>query len=171
MVKNTIGGKKGKMLSNKRSGNGGEKKIRLSLNENEIYVCVTKVFGGGLFEVVDNNNEKYTAHLRGKMKGTNKRHNFVSLFSMLLVGLRSDLSDSSICDILFVYDDNDVHYLSLLSSLSISNIIYFHQNHDFSNKHNHSDLFSNNISDIAVLDSNIDQNISDLDISIDFNDI
>jgi len=169
MVKNTIGGKKGKMLSNKRSGNGGEKKIRLSLNENEIYVCVTKVFGGGLFEVVDNDNGKYTAHLRGKMKGTNKRHNFVSLFSMLLVGLRSDLSDSSVCDILFVYDDNDIHYLSLLSSLSISNIIYFHNNHDFSNKN--SDLFSNNISEIGI-SQNISQNISDnLDISIDFNDI
>jgi hypothetical protein len=137
-------------------------------------VCVTKVFGGGLFEVVDNDNHIYRAHLRGKMKGTNKRHNFVSLFSILLVGLRSDISDSSICDILFVYDENDIHFLSLISSISISNILYFHNNHDFSNKLYHSDLFSNNISDpnISISQTISDPNISeDVDISIDFNDI
>lgn len=130
MVKNTIGGKKGKMLANKRVG-GGEKKIKISENEDEIYVCVSKVFGSGMFEVIDNENKTYRAQLRGKMKGPNKRHNFVTLFSMLLVGKRSDLSDSNICDILFVYDDHDVLSLSLLPN--ISNLIYFHKNHSFCN--------------------------------------
>ena len=85
MVKNTIGGKKGKMLANKRSGvNSGNNKMRLSLNEDEIFVCVSKVFGGGMFEAIDNDGKKYKVCLRGKMKGPNKRHNFVSLFSILL---------------------------------------------------------------------------------------
>jgi len=79
-----------------------------------------------------------------------------------LVGLRSDFSDASICDILFVYDDNDIHYLSLVSS-SISNILYFHNNHDFSNKH--SDLFSQEISVIG----HVDNVVTNDDVVIDFN--
>lgn len=176
MVKNTIGGKKGKMLANKRSGSGGDKKLRLSLNVDEIYVCVSKVFGGGIFEVIDNDGEKFKAHLRGKMKGPNKRHNFVSLFSILLVGKRSDLSDSVNCDVLFVYDDHDVLSLSLLPYLNLGNLISFHHNHslDFEpNKNN--DLFSN-IEEVKVKgenNSNSDTDFKDeIEIAdFDFNDI
>jgi len=149
MVKNTIGGKRGKMMANKRVGGGGDKKLRLSMNEDEIYVCVSKVFGGGMFEVIDNNNEKYKGVLRGKMKGPNKRHNFVTLFSILLVGKRSDLSESDICDVLFVYDDHDVLSLSLLPYLNISNILSFHRNHVFSTTSD--DLFN-----ISIVDKNVD---------------
>lgn len=131
MVKNTIGGKKGKMLANKRSGSsvGANSKLTLSSHPDEIFVCVSKVFGGGIFEVIDNQFNIFKAHLRGKMRGHNKRHNFVSLFSILLVGIRSDLSSSNDCDILFVYDDHDILSLSLLPNLNISNILHFHFNH------------------------------------------
>ena len=153
MVKNTIGGKKGKMLSNKRSGSGGEKQLRLSMENDEIFVCVSKTYGGGLFEVIDNENNTYKAHLRGKMKGHNKRHNFVSLFSILLVGKRSDLSNSKDCDILFVYDDHDILSLSVLPNLNIRNLLSFHQNHGIlSNSSNNNDLFSHaNSSQVDVL--------------------
>jgi hypothetical protein len=153
MVKNTIGGKKGKMLANKRSGSGGDKKLRLSMNIDEIYVCVSKVFGSGMFEVIDNNGKEYKAHLRGKMKGPNKRHNFVSLFSFLLVGLRSDLSDSTNCDILFVYDDHDVLSLSLLPNLNLANLINFHHNHCF-NQNNTNDLFGVILNESVIMDNN-----------------
>jgi len=174
MVKNTIGGKKGKMLSNKRSGvSSGNNKIRLSLNEDEIYVCVSKVFGGGIFEAINNENESYNVYLRGKMKGPNKRHNFVSLFSILLVGKRSDLSDSRNCDILFVYDSNDIHFLSLLPNLNIANILSFHNNHCLDNKQNNNDdLFTNigdNLVDKVGMDIDMDVKI-DNDL-VDFNDI
>lgn len=173
MVKNTIGGKRGKMMANKRVGNGGgDKKLRLSMNENEIYVCVSKTFGGGMFEVIDNDGEKYRAILRGKMKGPNKRHNFVTLFSILLVGIRSDLSDSSICDILFVFDDHDILSLSLLPNLNLKNIIYFHQNHGISDGKQHNDLFQ--IDSITIHNSVIITN-NDKDTEMienfDFNDI
>lgn len=140
MVKNTIGGKKGKMLANKKSGNsaGANSKLTLSSHPDEIFVCVSKVFGGGIFEVIDNNGKLLKAYLRGKMKGHNKRHNYVTLFSILLVGIRPDLSASVICDILFVYDDHDVHSLSLLPNLSIHNILHFHLNHSFTDSHSHS---------------------------------
>ena len=128
MVKNTVGGKKGKMMANKRSGGGGSGgKVRLSECEEEIYVCVTKVCGGGVFMVLDNNKNEYQAFLRGKMKGPNKRHNFVSLFSILLVGIRLDSSEHNKCDILFVYDSNDIHYLSLLPHIQLHHIIQFSQ--------------------------------------------
>jgi len=176
MVKNTIGGKKGKMMANKRIGNGGgEKKIRLSMNEDEIYVCVSKTFGGGIFQVIDNDNNQYHAVLRGKMKGPNKRHNFVSLFSFLLVGKRSDLSDSNICDILFVYDDNDILSLSLLPHLSLHNLLSFHHNHGIFNQNNTNttDLFSiSNTSQVDVL-QHTDIGLIDKDEAegFDFNEI
>jgi hypothetical protein len=172
MVKNTIGGKKGKMLANKRSGStsggaGGNHKLVLSSHPDEFYVCVSKVFGGGIFEVVDNNNVIFKAHLRGKMKGHNKRHNFISLFSILLVGIRSDLSSSNICDILFVYDDHDILSLSLLPNISFANILHFHLNHSF----NHFHIDYHPISDIHIpiseavqQDPNQDPN-PDLDLS------
>ena len=174
MVKNTIGGKKGKMLANKRSGSGsGDKKLRLSMNIDEIYLCVSKVFGYGMFEVIDNNGKEYKAHLRGKMKGPNKRHNFVSLFSFLLVGLRSDLSDSTNCDILFVYDDHDVLSLSLLPNLNLANLISFHHNHSFNQK-NSNDLFGVIQNESVIMDNNVHDSL-DIDITdsdfIDFNDI
>jgi len=173
MVKNTIGGKKGKMLANKRSGiSSGNNKMRLSLNEDEIYVCVSKVFGGGMFEAIDNDNEKYKVCLRGKMKGPNKRHNFVSLFSVLLVGKRSDLSDASFCDILFVYDSNDIMFLSLLPNLNLDNLISFHNNHSISEKNNNDHLFSNmdSSSDVVNVCNNVDLD-KNIDPDIDFNDI
>ena len=180
MVKNTIGGKRGKMMANKRVGNGGgEKKLRLSMNENERYVCVSKTFGGGMFEVMDNEGQVFRAILRGKMKGPNKRHNFVSLFSILLVGLRSDLSDSSICDILFVFDDHDILSLSLLPNLHLNNILHFHHNHSFlsggfSSNNGSNDIFLNiNEANDSILDTIITNNDKDTEIidNFDFNDI
>ena len=172
MVKNTIGGKKGKMLANKRmAGNGGNNKMRLSLNEYEIYVCVSKTFGGGMFEVINNEGKIYRAILRGKMKGPNKRHNFVSLFSILLIGIRSDLSDSNDCDILFVYDDHDILSLSLLPNLHFQNILSFHMNQGVSNFQN--DLFIQNDdhnNHIDIKDDNHNHLLNEnIETQIDFN--
>jgi len=163
MVKNTVGGKKGKMMANKigngggggsGSGSGGGGNIRLiEVPDIEMFVCVTKVFGGGLFEVIDNNANTYRAFLRGKMKGHNKRHNLVSLFSILLVAKRID-TDPSKCDILFVYDSHDIQFLTLNPTLNITHLLSIHNNHftDFDNNYNnnnnydnHNILFNNNI--------------------------
>lgn len=182
MVKNTIGGKKGKMMANKRMGGndgGGYSKLRLSQNEDEIYVCVSKVFGGGMFEALNNDGDKFRVILRGKMKGQNKRHNFVSLFSFLLIGKRTDLSQSNnaLCDILFLYDSNDILALSLLPNISLHNIISFHHNHSFSigSASDSNDLFSNTTTPLPTL-SNLDIDINiepntHTDTHIDFNDI
>jgi hypothetical protein len=184
MVKNTIGGKKGKMQANKNGGGGGGgRKDQLRLIEVpgiEIFVCVTKVFGGGLFEVIDNDGNIYRAFLRGRMKGHNKRHNLVSLFSILLVALRID-TDPTKSDILFVYDSHDIQFLALIPSLNISHLLSIHSNQLFNNTntstssndllHFSNDTISNSISiPNTSSDSNIhtDTDTDNLDIDIDF---
>jgi hypothetical protein len=152
MVKNTVGGKKGKTYASKNVGGGGSSsaKLRVSMNPSEVYVCVTKVLGSGMFEVVDNNNQVYKAILRGKMKGPNKRFNLVSLFSFLLVGLRDDLSKTVFCDILFVYESNDIRAISIIPNSNISNLVHLHHSHSFpdSNSIQHDSLFDHHSSDI-----------------------
>ena len=153
MVKNTVGGKKGKMMANK-NGNGiggGSGQLRLvEFPGIEVIVCVIKVFGGGLFEVIDNENNSYKAFLRGKMKGHNKRHNLVALFSIILVAKRVD-TDPKKCDILFVYDSHDIQFLALNPTLNIHNLLSFHNNHctaSSDNNNNDTDgIIFNNLED------------------------
>jgi len=184
MVKNTVGGKKGKMMANKNGGRGGGGGgggggLRMiEFPEMELMVCVTKVFGGGLFEVVDNNGVKYMAFLRGKMRGHNKRHNLVSLFSILLVGKRID-TDPTKCDILFVYDASDIQFLALNPQLNISNLLFLHNNHFIDNTGNSNttddDLFlfntnnTNSNNNNNHTNSKMEEVISDLDLDLDFN--
>ena len=182
MVKNTIGGKKGKMQANKNGGGGGGRKDQLRLIEVpgiEILVCVTKVFGGGLFEVVDNDGQIYRAFLRGRMKGHNKRHNLVSLFSILLVALRID-TDPTKSDILFVYDSHDIQFLALIPTLNISHLLSIHSNQLFNTTttSTSNDIlhFSNDTHTISNIDSNIDSHVhnnidlhNNIDTELDFN--
>ena len=116
----------------------------ISTNEWEIYVMVNKIFGGGIFEVMDQNKKIYKAYLRGKMKGSNKRHNLVSIDSILLVGIRPDFSDKSIVDILFVYDNIQIQILSLNSDFPI---YLFHKHHLNLNTFQSNDLFQFNNTD------------------------
>jgi len=156
MVKNTIGGKKGKMLSKKHHVTNNSS-FPISTDEGMIYVCVMKVFGGGVFEVVDNDNVKYKAYLRGKMKGSNKRHNLVSMNSILLVGIRSDLSDKNSVDILFVYENHHIQTLSLNSHFPISLLSYLQgTNTNTNNNKNTDSLYTDSFvfSDNIITDTN-----------------
>lgn len=183
MVKNTVGGKKGKMMANKNGNGSGSKQLRIvEVPGIEIMVCVTKVFGGGLFEVMDNDGITYRAFLRGKMKGHNKRHNLVALFSIILVAKRID-TDPTKCDILFVYDSHDIQYLALNPTLKIHNLLSFHNNHflnttttDNTNNTDADDIIFNNFDggnvnkDISSSRSNIvGQDDDDDENNIDFN--
>ena len=168
MVKNTIGGKKGKMLSKKHHATNNSS-FPISMDEDEIYVCVVKVFGGGVFEVVNKDNVKYKAYLRGKMKGSNKRHNLVSMNSILLVGIRSDLSDKYSVDILFVYDNHHIQTLSLNSQFPISLLSYLQgtcTNTNMDSQITDSFVFSDN--NITDQNSSKDSN-NNIDIDIDIN--
>ena len=145
MVKNTIGGKRGKSMASK-SIPLQKSFLRLSEDPLEMYGCVTKINGGGMFNILMNNGDNYLGHLRGKMKGPSKRTNFVSLYSIVLVGLRDWETTKKNCDIISIYSPQDILSLSQLPHLHIHNLLNIHHNQSLSfHNHHHSnndDLFN-----------------------------
>jgi hypothetical protein len=111
MVKNTTGGSKSKGLARKNFVKGSSN-LRVSEDEAEIYVQVTKVLGGPMCHVVDLKGNQMLCHIRGKFRGRGKRDNFISATTWLLVGLRDwegeKKKDKLLnCDVIEVYSDSD----------------------------------------------------------------
>ena len=90
MVKNTGGGNKAKGQARKyaNSDKKDTKKLRVSEDPLEIYSQVEKVLGGGMYNVICIDGKSRLCHSAGKFRGRNKKDNFVSLGTWLLVGLR-----------------------------------------------------------------------------------
>jgi initiation factor 1A len=114
MVKNT-GGNKTKGQARKFV-NTNDKKDTKTLRESEdpleIYCQVEKVLGNGMYNVVCMDGKTRLCHSAGKFRGRNKKDNFVSLGTWLLVGLREYESGGNNkklqnCDLLEVYNDNE----------------------------------------------------------------
>jgi initiation factor 1A len=112
MVKNT-GGNKTKGQARKFV-NTNDKKDTKTLRESEdpfeIYCQVEKVLGNGMYNVVCMDGKTRLCHSAGKFRGRNKKDNFVSLGTWLLVGLREYESGGNNkklqnCDLLEVYND------------------------------------------------------------------
>ena len=169
MVKNTVGGKKGKSMANKGSSSGDSDRIRFSQNEFELYACVTKVFGSGMFEVTTNDNKTYVAYIRGKMKGPHKRNNFISLYNMVLVGLRPWESIHKNVDILFIFSSNHIHTLQNIPNLNLNNILNLHFNHTTQSDNTNNDLFSYNNSDNIPPQTTMVEDASDEEVQEEFN--
>ena len=112
MVKNTAGGNKAKGFARKNFVKGSSA-IRVSDNDSEVYVQVTKILGGPMCHVVDLDGKTMLCHIRGKFRGRNKRSNFIGPSTWLLVGLRewekADLQKNKLlnCDVIEVYSDSD----------------------------------------------------------------
>lgn len=112
MVKNTGGNKtKGQARKFIQSENKKESKtLRESEDELEIYAQVEKVLGGGMYNVICIDGKNRLCHSAGKFRGRNKKDNFVSLGTWLLIGLRNYEAGRSNkklenCDLLEVYND------------------------------------------------------------------
>ena len=114
MVKNT-GGNKTKGQARKFVNSNDKKdtkKLRESEDPLEIYAHVEKVLGNGLYNVICIDGKNRLCHSCGKFKGRNKKDNFVSLGTWLLIGLREYESGGNNkklqnCDLLEVYNDNE----------------------------------------------------------------
>jgi translation initiation factor IF-1 len=111
MVKNTQGGSKAKGFARKNFVKGNAA-LRLSEDESEVYVQVTKMLGGALCHVINTTGENLLCHIRGKFRGRGKRDNFISLGTWLLVGMREWEKEASKgkllnCDLIEVYTDTD----------------------------------------------------------------
>lgn len=119
MVKN-YGGNKSKKQGRKHIQEALERsqeKTRLKRveEENEIYMAVTKMLGGSICEVMNNEEKKYHCIIRRNFRGRHKRDNMVSVGNWVLVGLRSWETQSSgipKCDMLEVYNNTaDIQYI------------------------------------------------------------
>ena len=111
MVKNTTGGNKSKGFARKNFAKK-DNSLRTSQDEAEVYVQVTKIYGGPMCEVITLNDKKMLCHIRGKFRGRGKRDNFIGNGTWLLVGLREwekePLPGKLLnCDVIEVYSDND----------------------------------------------------------------
>jgi len=123
MVKNTTGGSGHKSQARKLVVSGKPNQIRLSLNDSEKYARVSKMFGNGMCLVLTDDGIELNCHIRGKFRGRNKKNNLVSPSSFLLVGLREWENPIKNCDLLYLYEHDDlpllppnlIHPLSLLS--------------------------------------------------------
>ena len=110
MVKNNNGGyHKGNA---RKDSIGRSNKTRLSIDPSELYAKVTKLFGGNRCEVFTHTGLTLSCVIRGKFSGKFKHSNLISVNSFVLVGIHDWASDKSTCDLLHVYQINDLHSLS-----------------------------------------------------------
>ena len=165
MVKNTSGGSKHKGMARKLVNAPVSNKIRCSEDEDECYAKVTKMLGNGMCHVTllhkDVIHDNIVCHIRGKFRSRNKKSNLVAVGGVVLVGIRSWTSNLDACDLLCIYNDNQISSLNLPSSLL--------QNNHFSQPIDNDISFDNHISNSYF--NNIDSTISFNDNDIDLDDI
>jgi len=129
MVKNTKGGKGAKSLARKNESFTSSDKLQLSSCELEKYACVTKMFGNGMCEITTNDNEILVGHIRGAFRGRQKHKNWVTNYCVVLVGMREWEEKRKNCDILCIYDDNQVEQLKNMPNVNIKNIVQLKNSH------------------------------------------
>ena len=122
MVKNTTGGSGHKSQARKLVSSGKSNRIRLSENEFERYAYVTKMLGNGMCYVLTDAGATLTCHIRGKFRSRNKKNNMVTPMSILLVGIRDWESEQKNCDMLELYDQEDVRQLRANPAVDLSTL-------------------------------------------------
>ena len=121
MGKNINGGNKNKKFARKQVNSGQSNKLRLSDNEYEKYAIVIRISGGSICRIRINGIEnELICHIRGKYRGRNKNSNLISSGTILLVGMRPDMSSKNECDLLYVYDGNEVEQLLKYPDININ---------------------------------------------------
>jgi len=122
MVKNTTGGSGHKSQARKLVSSGKNNRIRLSENELEQYAYVSKMLGNGMCYVITDSGITLTCHIRGKFRSRNKKNNMVTVASILLVGIRDWESELKNCDLLEVYDAEDVRQMRGNPAVNLSGL-------------------------------------------------
>lgn len=123
MVKNTKGGNKSKGMARKHMAGGEERSLRLSSCDLEKYAVVTRVLGHGMFYVATDEYAQLLGHIRNKFRGRSKRDNSISLGCVVLIGLREwEHPNYKECDLLEVYDANEIRQLMKNPSIDLSEL-------------------------------------------------
>ena len=153
MVKNTTGGGRTKGLARKhqKATNSGNSFLRVPECEGEEIALVTKMYGNGMCEIFTNDNIKLIGHIRNKFRGRQKRHNKIEPGNFVLIGLREWESVKKNCDILTIYDDNEVNQLKIKPDIKIDHLIRL--------KNVNSIISTDESGDIEFVDKNEDEEL------------
>jgi initiation factor 1A len=124
MVKNTSGGNKSKGLARKQTSDRDHRRAtRLSSHPLEKYAVVTQLLGHGMFYARTEDDKQLLGHIRNKFRGRSKRDNVLVKGTLVLVGLREwEHPDYKECDILEVYDNNEIKELRKISTIDIRSL-------------------------------------------------
>jgi translation initiation factor IF-1 len=126
MVRNTTGGGNAKKQARKFQNVPAKRtnEVRKSENELEMYAIVDSVHGNGL-SVYTHMGHTIWCRVPGKFKGRNKRSNWFEKGSWVLVGLYewSNNKEPESCELLYVYDKNDVEQLRNMPDIDLKQLI------------------------------------------------
>jgi len=122
MVKNTTGGTGTKGLARKHQSRG-DNRLRLPECDLEQFAIVTKMLGNGMCEIYTNDNIRLIGHIRNKFRGKQKRNNMLSINSIVMIGLREWENPIKNCDILSIYENNQVEQLRNIPGIQISDLL------------------------------------------------
>jgi len=122
MVKNTTGGTGTKSLARKHQSSSNER-LRLPEFDLEQFACVTKMLGFGMCEIYTNNNTRLIGHIRKAFRERNKRNNMITPQCIVLVGLHEWEKIPKNCDILEIYDQNQVEQLKSFPNIKIDHVL------------------------------------------------
>lgn len=160
MVKNTTGGTGTKSLARKHQSKGNNL-LRLPECEIELFAVVTKMLGNGRCEVFTNDNRQYSAIIRNKFRGRQKRHNIISINSIVLIGLHDWENPVKNSDILSIYNENEIDILLQNPRIDITNLIKKRISGNFNTNaadNNDDVLFTNDIDDDSEEETQINKN-------------
>ena len=120
MVRNSNGGGGAKKQGRKFQNKNRTEELRKSEDKNELYAIVDKIYGNGL-NVYTNLGQEIWCRIPGKFKGRNKRNNYIEVGAWVLVGLYewANENDPKSCELLYVYDRNDVEQLQNLPGINL----------------------------------------------------
>ena len=125
MVKNTLGGYKGKTFARKFT-NTSSSSVRLPEDELETFGCVHKLLGNGRVLVYLLNGKEMQCVIRNKFRGRSKRNNLINIGTFVLIGLHDwEKPNYKSGDVLTVYSYDDVMYLKSLPQYNLTTLDSF----------------------------------------------
>jgi translation initiation factor IF-1 len=128
MVRNTIGGNRTKGQARKMVSQPHSTKLRVSQDENEQYACVVKIYGQGRISVQTVGGLEMQCIIRNKFRGRSKRGNIINVGTILMVGMRDwEAPNYKTCDVLEVYDVEEVARLKSVPSSNINSLSHLMQ--------------------------------------------
>lgn len=111
MVKNSKGGNKSKRVGRKFLTASVDKSVRYKDEEGELYVVISKLYGGENCEVLCEDGTTRLCVIRKKFRGRGKQDNKIVPGVWALAGVREwevrKAGKLSKCDLLTIYNDNE----------------------------------------------------------------